>query len=98
MLWAVNSNGGIVREYLEEQDVVFNNGRPTDSEANTRSPMQNYINGYSMTNGYSAFLDENDKNRNISCRVVPPKNRVHRFWFDMASQRGIDACDHVRHR
>jgi hypothetical protein len=58
MLWAVNSNGGIVREYLEKQDdggefvgVVFNNGRLTDSEANTRSPMQNYINGYSMTNG-----------------------------------------------
>jgi hypothetical protein len=59
MLWAVNSNGGIVREHLEEQDdggefvgVVFKNGRPTDSEPYTRSQMQNYINGYSITNGH----------------------------------------------
>jgi 2,3-bisphosphoglycerate-dependent phosphoglycerate mutase len=71
-LWAVNGNGDISREYLDEnddnfefQDMVINNV-PTDinSEATTtRSPVHSYFNGYSMTSGYSAFLDKNDKTR-----------------------------------
>jgi 2,3-bisphosphoglycerate-dependent phosphoglycerate mutase len=66
-LWAINGNGDIFSEDLKEQDdnvgfkdVVINNV-PTDRE--TSSSVQSYFNGYSMTSGYSAFLDKNDKNR-----------------------------------
>lgn len=59
-------NRGVGRE--EEDDAEFENvvinGMPTEAETTT-SIDQPYFNGYSMTSGYSPFLDKNDKmNRN----------------------------------
>jgi len=68
-LFSVNGNvgkqgvGGEEEEDAELVDVVIN-GMPTEAETTT-SIDQPYFNGYSMTSGYSPFLDKNDKtNRN----------------------------------